>query len=118
MKRLEYTRPVRTSTGRARNAGEAAQQLAHVTRERLRITQERTALVRRIQKIDGRLEALTVLEDKLLPMMSQEAARAKAALPIPEPPQSAPLAAPPPAAPPAKPQSPLPFGMSEVTLQY
>ena len=114
MRRLESTRPSRTLTGQARNAGEAAQQLAHVTRERLRIGQERQALGRRIQKIDARLVALARLEEKLLPMMSKEAARAKAALPAPAPPP----AAPPPSAPPAKPQVAWPIGLNEVTLQY
>jgi hypothetical protein len=110
MRRLEYTRPARTSTGRARNAGEAAQQLAHITRERLRVGQERKALLGRIAKIDARLEALAALETRLLPMMHKEADRARAALPA---------QAPPPIATPLSPaQTNLPIGMSEVTLQY
>lgn len=123
MRRLESTRPARTSIGRARNAGEAAQQLAHITRERLRMGQERKALLGRVQKIDTRLESLAALEDKLLPMMRKEADRAKAALPPQGPPLPAPPIAPPLpvatlSAPPAGPQTVLPIGMSEVTLQY
>jgi hypothetical protein len=120
MRRIEFTRPARTSTGRARNAGEAAQQLAHVTRERIRIRQERTALGGRIQKIDARLEALTALEDKLLPMMRQEADRAKTALPPQQSVSPAPPlpAVPPLSAPAVRPPTALPVGMSEVTLQY
>jgi hypothetical protein len=92
MRHLEITRPARTATGRARNAGEAAQHLAHITRERLRLGQERKALVARIQKIDARLVALSALEDRLLPMMRKEADRAKGAQTPPQPPApSAPL---------------------------
>ena len=51
MRRLECARPARTSTGHARNAGEAVQQLAHIARERQRLGQERKALMRRIRKL-------------------------------------------------------------------
>jgi hypothetical protein len=109
MRRLEFARPPRTATGHARNAGEAVQQLAHVARERQRLAQERKSLVRRILKIDARLEAITATEGKLMPMIQVEAQRPKDS-----PPTSAP--APPP--PPPKRQTPLPLGLSEVTLQY
>ena len=115
MRRLEVTRPSRTATGKARNAGEAAQQLAHITRERLRIGQERRALLRRIQKIDARFVALSALEDTLVPMIRQEADRARTVrLPaVPAAPVAAAMAAPPPIAP-----SLLPVGTREATLQY
>ena len=127
MRHVEFTRPARTATGRARNAGEAAQQLAHLTRERLRIGQERKALVARIQKIDDRLGAIAAFEEKLLPMVRKEADRARGAQTPPPPrPPAPPLPAAPPspqlsAAPPAPPvrrHAVLPIGMSEVTLQY
>jgi hypothetical protein len=137
MRRLEFSRPGRTATGKARNAGEAAQQLSHLTRERMRIGQERKALLGRVQKIDARLVALAALEEKLLPMMRKETA-AKTAPPSPDPPSAAPLpVAPPlpavpalqapplqapplqtPAAPPVRRPTVLPVGMSEVTLRY
>lgn len=127
MRHVEFTRPARTATGRARNAGEAAQQLAHLTRERLRLGQERKALVARIQKIDQRLQAIVALEDKLLPMLRKVADRVKGAQAAPPPrPPAPPLPAAPPApqrsaAPPTPPirrATVLPLGMSEVTLQY
>ena len=127
MRQLQFSRPARTVTGKARNAGEAAQQLAHITRERLRLGQERKALVGRIQKIDARLVALTALEDQLLPMMRKEADRAKGALMPPLQPHATPVsaassraphasAAPP--SPPVRRPTALPLGMTEVTLQY
>ena len=117
MRRLECARPARTATGQARNAGEAVQQLAHIARERQRLGQERKAIVRRMHKIDARLEAMTTLEDKLMPMMRQDAERAKAAaLPTPTPaPAPAPTPAPPP---PPRRRSVLPIGLSQVTLHY
>jgi hypothetical protein len=74
MRRLEISRPLRTTiTARARNAGEAVQQLAHLSRERQRLGQERIAVMRRIRKIDARLEAIAATEGKLLPMIQVEA---------------------------------------------
>jgi hypothetical protein len=120
MRRLEFARPARTSTGHARNAGEAVQQLAHLARERQRYGQEREALIRRIRKIDARLEIMSTLEARLMPMMRHEAERAKA-VPVPVPVPVSAQAAPPPvtAAPqPARRRTVLPMGLSEVTLQY
>ena len=109
MRRLECARPSRTTTGQARNAGEAVQQLAHIARERQRLGQEREALMRRIRKIDARREAIAALEGKLLPMMRQAVEHAKAlAGPSPE--------SPPPAPPARRPA--LTVGTSPVTLQY
>ena len=99
MRRLEISRPLRTTvTARARNAGEAVQQLAHLSRERHRLGQERIAVMRRIRKIDARLEAIAATEGKLLPMIQVEAA--------------------PPPAPAAKRPTVAPPGPGEVTLQY
>jgi hypothetical protein len=126
MRRLEFARPVRTSTGHARNAGEAVQQLAHLARERQRYGQERQSLIRRIRKIDARLEIMSTLEARLLPMMRQEADRAKE-VPVPVPvPVPAAAAAPTRPAPPivaaapkvVRPRTVLPMGLSEVTLRY
>ena len=108
MRRLDCARPVRTATGQARNAGEAVQQLAHIARERKRLAQERTAIMRRIRKIDSRLEAMTSLEGKLLPMMRKEGPPANAA---PTPTSETPRPAPPR-------RIVLPLGISQSTLQY
>jgi hypothetical protein len=118
MRRLECARPARTATGHARNAGEAVQQLAHLARERQRFTQERHALIRRVRKIDARLEALVALEVKLLPMMRQAAGRTNTALPPPAPPSPAPTGPVSPPAPLVRRQTVLPIGLSEVTLRY
>ena len=114
MRRLECARPARTSTGQARNAGEAVQQLAHIARERQRLGQERKALTRRVKKIDGRLETMATLEQKLLPMMKNEVDRAKAAAAVSPPPAAAATTAPAP----APRRQPLPIGLTEQTLQY
>jgi hypothetical protein len=113
MRHLEFSRPARTATGKARNAGEAAQQLAHVTRERLRLGQERKALLARIQKIDGRLGVLSALEDKLVPMVRKEADRAKGAQSPLQPPSPAPPI--PAAAPPARQISTAPLAARQVS---
>src|SRR5262245_35181653 len=109
MRRLECARPARTATGQARNAGEAVQQLAHIARERQRLGQERKALVRRMHKVDGRLDAMSALESKLMPMMQQEVDRAKAAAagPPDPPPPAAVVAAPVAPPPPPQPRPPL-----------
>jgi hypothetical protein len=111
MRRLECARPARTSTGHARNAGEAVQQLAHIARERQRLGQEHKSLMRRIRKIDARLAAMTMLEHKLLPMMQQAADRVAVSA-------AKSSASPPPAAPPVRRPVALPLGLNQVTLQY
>lgn len=117
MRRLECARPARTAIGQARNAGEAVQQLAHLSRERQRVAQERVSLIRRIRKLDARLVSMTALESKLLPMIRQEAGRSTAA-PSPQSPPPAAAVAPAPPAAPVRRHAALPIGLSEVTLQY
>jgi hypothetical protein len=58
MKRLEYSRRVRTAPGHARNAADALLQRLQVTFERQRLEQERMALVRRVRRIEARLLAI------------------------------------------------------------
>ena len=102
MRRIECARPPRTALGQARNAGEAVQQLAHLARERQRLTQERRTVMRRIRRIDARLQAIASTEDRLLPMLQTDAKR------TPEPARAA--------AP--RRSAGLPSGLGEVTLQY
>ena len=119
MRRLECARPPRTAIGHARNAGEAVQQLAHLARERQRLTQERRAVMRRIRKIDARLQAISGLENKLMPMIQGEPARTAERVPSAPAPRAA--AAPAPKAAPAvapKRHVSVPPGLGEVTLQY
>jgi hypothetical protein len=68
-KRLEYTRRLRSVPGRARNAAEAVMHLAHVTRERHRLEQERVSLERRMQTISARLAAIAGAETRLVPLI-------------------------------------------------
>ena len=68
-RRLEYTRPVRSVPNQARNAAEAVMYLAHVTRERRRLEQERVSLERRIKRITARLLAIAGTETKLVPLI-------------------------------------------------
>jgi hypothetical protein len=67
MRRLEYTRIIRTLPGRARNSAEAAMYLAHVVRERHRLEQERQSLAKRLQRIEARLSRIAGAEMKLAP---------------------------------------------------
>ncbi len=67
MRRLEYSRRIRCAPGRARNTAEAVMYLAHVTRERHRLEQERKSLATRIRKIEKRLTMITDTETKLAP---------------------------------------------------
>ncbi len=100
-KRLEYTRRIRSVPGRARNAAEAVMHLAHVTRERHRLEQERVSLERRIQTIRARLVAIAGAETRLVPLIQPLPARDRPVLPAG-----------------ATPVVPLPSGIMEVTLQY
>ena len=91
MKRLEYTRSIRSVPGHARNAAEAVMVLAHVARERHRLEQERRSLAKRLIRIDARLIAIAGTETRLVP-----------AIQVPAPMRHAPL----------------PPGVTQVTLQY
>jgi hypothetical protein len=91
MKRLDYTRPIRSAPGRARNAAEAVMVLASVARERHRLQQERRSLAKRMHRIDARLTAIAGTETRLVPTIQ-----------VPAPAREAPL----------------PRGVTQVTLQY
>jgi hypothetical protein len=110
MKRLEYTRRVRTYTGHGRGAGDFVNQLAHMSRERHRLDQERKTLMRRIRRIGARLEAIATAEARLLPRIQQEAERAKDA--------AAAQAAAQPAVAPLRHESGLHVSAGEMTLLY
>lgn len=110
MKRLEYARRVRTFTGHGRTAGDFVNQLAHMSRERHRLDQERKTLMRRIRRIDARLEAIAATEAKLLPRIQQEAERVKEA--------AAARPAAQPAVAPFRHESALHVGPGEMTLLY
>ena len=69
MRRLEYTRIVRTLPGRTRNSAETAMYLAHVVRERHRLEQERRSLEKRIRRIEARLTSMAGMETKLAPTL-------------------------------------------------
>ena len=67
MRRLEFSRMIRTLPGRARNSAEAAMYFAHVVRERHRLEQERQSLEKRIRLIEARLTSMAGMETKLSP---------------------------------------------------
>jgi len=105
MKRLEYTRRIRTVPGHVRNAAEAVMYLAHVARERYRLEQERKSLAKRIQRIEVRLTQISGTETKLVPAMQASPQRpGDVDVPLP-----APMA--------VRPRL-LPAGVTQVTLQY
>ena len=104
MRRLEYTRRIRSVPCRARNSAEAAMYLAHVTRERYRLQQERTSLEKRIRRIERRLTLIADAEGKLVPALQPGTAAM-------EPSQSLPMARA------ARPAAAMP-GVMEMTLQY
>jgi hypothetical protein len=101
-RRLEFTRPARAVPNQARNAAEAVMYLAHVTRERRRLEQERVSLERRIRRITARLVAIASIETRLVPMIQPAP---------PRPPAAAPRQAP-------SARQPSQTGGGEVTLQY
>jgi hypothetical protein len=82
MRRLEYTRRIRSGPARARNSAEAAMYLAHVTRERHRLQQERTSLEKRIRRIEKRLTMIADTEGKLVPALQPGALEAPHPLPM------------------------------------
>jgi hypothetical protein len=74
MRRLEYQQPkvrcvsfqTRNST---RNSAEAILFLAQIVRERRRLEQERTSLLKRIGRIDLRLDEIGSTETKIVPVI-------------------------------------------------
>jgi hypothetical protein len=58
MKRLDYTRRIRTLPGHARNAAETILLQLQIVFERQRLEQERRSLERRLRTIDTRLTAI------------------------------------------------------------
>jgi len=69
MKRLDYSRKVRTVHAHARNAAEAVMFLAQFARERHRLHQERKSLERRMRKIEARLTEIAGTETRLVPVL-------------------------------------------------
>ena len=104
MRRLEYTRRIRSVPSRARNTAEAAMYLAHVTRERHRLQQERTSLEKRIRRIEKQLTVIADAEGKLVPALQPATAAVEPSRPLP----AARVARPPAADP----------GVMEITLHY
>ena len=107
MKRLEYTRRIRTVPGNVRNAAEAIMFLAHVARERYRLEQERKSLTKRITRIEARLVQIAGTEHKLAPAMQSA--------PTPQTPSDLDMPVP---ATIAVRSRMLPAGVTQVTLQY
>jgi septal ring factor EnvC (AmiA/AmiB activator) len=108
MRRLEFTRVIRTLPGRARNSAETAMYLAHVVRERHRLEQERQSLGRRIRRIEKQLTTIAEAETKLTPALQRGSLAADA-------PADAPAARP--TAPTRRPLMSA-FEVGDVTLQY
>ena len=103
MRRLEFSRMIRTLPGRARNSAEAAMYLAHVVRERHRLEQERQSLEKRIRRIEARLTSMAGMETKLAPALQPGAATQGPPVPTVARTHRAPVS---------------PFEVGEVTLQY
>ena len=102
MRRLEFTRIVRTLPGRARNSAESAMYLAHVVREKHRLEQERQSLEKRIRRIEARLTSIAGAETKLAPALQVGAVTPRSPVPAVRTPRA--LVP--------------PFAAGEVTLQY
>ena len=83
MRRLEYTRRIRSVPSRARNSAEAAMYLAHVSRERHRLQQERTSLEKRIRRIERQLTLIADAEGKLVPAIKAVMPAGDATRPLP-----------------------------------
>ena len=66
MRRLEYQRKVRCARFQGRT-GEPILFLAQIVRERRRLEQERTALLKRIGRINLRLDEIGSTETKIVP---------------------------------------------------
>jgi hypothetical protein len=104
MRRLEYTRKIRSVPCRARNGAEAAMYLAHVTRERHRLQQERTSLEKRIRRIERQLTLIADAEGKLVPVLQSVTPAVGVPQPLPVARAARPAAA--------------ASGVMEMTLQY
>ena len=70
MKRLEFSRKVRTSRCQARDSTEAVIALAQIARERKRLEQERYTLMKRIGRIDFRLGEIGATETRIVPIIA------------------------------------------------
>jgi len=69
MRRLEYQRKVRCVPFQARNSAEAVLFLAQIVRERRRLEQERHTLLKRIGRINLRLDEIGSTETKIVPVI-------------------------------------------------
>ena len=67
MRRLEYQRKVRCAPFQARNSAEAVLFLAQIVRERRRLEQERHTLLKRIGRINLRLDEIGSTETRIVP---------------------------------------------------
>src|SRR5439155_17673285 len=67
MRRLEYQRKVRSAPFQARTAAEPILFLAEIVRERRRLEQELTSLLKRIGRINLRLDEIGSTETKIVP---------------------------------------------------
>ena len=105
MRRLEYQRKVRSAPFQARTAAEPILFLAQIVRERRRLEQELTGLLKRIGRINLRLDEIGSTETKIAPTIKVA---------------SEPTAPPKVAARSSRIERPrtLPTGFTEFTLQY
>ena len=105
MRRLEYQRKVRTVPFQARNSADPVLFLAQIVRERRRLEQELGTLMRRIGRINVRLDEIGTTETKIVPVIrvtSDSNASQKLAVRNSM----------------AERQQMLPTGFTELTLQY
>jgi len=105
MRRLEYQRKVRCAPFQARNSAEAVLFLAQIVRERRRLEQERHTLLKRIGRINLRLDEIGSTETKIVPVI-------KVVSEPNAPPQAAVRSSG------MERQHTLPTGFTEFTLQY
>jgi hypothetical protein len=105
MRRLEYQRKVRWAPFQARNSAEAVLFLAQIVRERRRLEQERNCLLKRIGRINLRLDEIGSTETRIVPTIKvgpEQDAPPQAAVRTPR----------------MERPHPLPAGFTEFTLQY
>lgn len=69
MRRLEYSRKVRSVPFQAKNSAEAVMFLAQIARERRRLEQERACLLRRINRIEVRIGEIGETETRIVPVI-------------------------------------------------
>ena len=112
MRRLEYQRKVRSAPFQARTAAEPILFLAQIVRERRRLEQELTSLLKRIGRINLRLDEIGSTETKIAPTIKVASE--------PTAPPSEPTAPPKVAVRSSRIERPrtLPTGFTEFTLQY